>query len=234
MHPDLDEMLFPPFNGFPKEGIDFLRKLKRNNKREWFAKHKDEYEELVKFPMQCLVSSLQPLYAEFAPEFDVSPKKSIFRIYRDTRFSKDKTPYKTHIAAHFELRKKPHLFDGAGFYFQIAPDDVFFGGGIYMPSNDQLKKLRRAVAERSKEFLEIINTPSFKKSFRKVQGETLSRPPKGFSPDDPMIEYLKLKQFFTGAQWTEAMCYKKNFHSKIAAASKELIPFINFLNQAMS
>lgn len=234
MQPEFDELIFPPFEGFPKEGIAFLKKLKRNNNREWFAAHKEEFEDTVKFPMQCLIASLEPLFAGFAPEFDVNPKKSLFRIYRDTRFSRDKTPYKTHIAAHFELRRKPRIMDGAGFYLHIEPGEVFLGGGIYMPDNDQLKKIRRAVSEYPSEFLAVIASPKFKKHFGTIQGSKLSRPPKGFSADDPMIEYLKLKQFFAGVEWKEETCYKKDFAGRVAAVSKEITPFINFLNEAMT
>ena len=125
MKMDLDEEVFPPFEGFPKEGITFFKKLKRNNNREWFAAHKEEFETLVKFPMQCLIAELRPHFADFASQFDVSPKRSIFRIYRDTRFSKDKTPYKLHVAAHFVLKGKPKGFEGSGYYLHIAPEEVF-------------------------------------------------------------------------------------------------------------
>lgn len=233
LHHDLEEMLFPPFEGFPKSGLDFLRKLKKHNNRDWFNAHKSEYEELVKFPMQSYISSLKPVFAGFAPEFDINPKKSIFRIYRDTRFSTDKTPYKTHSAAHFELKKKPKLFEGAGYYVHIAPDEVFIGGGIYMPDNDQLKKIRKAVDERSGEFRSIINGKKFKKVFGELQGEKLSRPPKGFDPEHPMIEYLKFKQFFIGLEWKESSCYKRDFLKKSADVFALATPLIRFLNKAM-
>jgi uncharacterized protein (TIGR02453 family) len=231
---ELDEHLFPPFEGFPKEGIDFLRKLKKNNNREWFTKHKQEYEEDVKFPMQCLIESLKPHFADFAPLFDVNPKRAMFRIYRDTRFSKDKTPYKTHVSAHFELKTKPKLFDGAGYYVHIAPGEVFLGGGIYMPANDQLKKIRKAIADHSKEFLSIVNNSQFKKLFGTMQGNRLTRIPQGFTPDHPLAEYLKLKQFFVGVEWKEELCYKKNFIKKSTEAFKASTPLIDFLNEAMN
>lgn len=233
MKPDFDEHIFPPFDGFPKEGIAFLKKLKKNNNREWFAEHKSDFEEFVKFPMQCYIASLQPHFAGFALKFDVHPKRSMFRIYRDTRFSKDKTPYKTHVAAHFVLRGKPKGFEGSGYYLHIAPGEVFLGGGIYMPDNDQLKKIRKALAEHSKEFLAIVNKPSFKKMFGAINGQKLSRPPKGFEPNHPMIEWLKMKQFFTGIDMNEEVCYKKDFAVKIANYCKELAPLVNFLNKAM-
>ncbi len=230
---ELDEQQFPPFEGFPKESVGFLKKLKKNNNREWFHSHKDEYEESIKFPMQCFIASMQPYFADFAPQFDVSPKRSMFRIYRDTRFSKDKTPYKTHMAAHFVLRGKPKGFEGSGYYLHIAPGEVFIGGGIYMPDNDQLKKIRRAIAENSKEFLSIVNKPSFKKVFPAINGAKLSRPPQGFPPDHPMVEWLKMKQFFTGLDLPEDICYKKDFSKVIAKHCKELAPLVDFMNKAM-
>jgi uncharacterized protein (TIGR02453 family) len=104
--PNLELDFYPPFEGFPREGVAFLRRLKRNNRREWFQSRREEYEEFVRLPMQALIASLQPHFRAFAPEFDVNPKHSMFRIYRDVRFSKDKAPYKTHVAAHFVLRGK--------------------------------------------------------------------------------------------------------------------------------
>lgn len=233
MQPDFDEHLFPPFDGFPKESILFLKKLKKNNNRDWFNAHKDEYEQFVKLPMQSFIASLQPHFADFAPQFDVHPKRSMFRIYRDTRFSKDKTPYKTHMAAHFVLRGKPKGFEGSGYYLHIEPGEVFVGGGIYLPDNDQLKKIRKALVDHSKEFLSIINKPSFKKIFPPLSGEKLSRPPKGFDPAHPMIEWLKMKQFFTGIELKEDLCYKKDFPVKIAGYCKEMAPLVNFMNKAM-
>ncbi|MDD8019259.1 MAG: DUF2461 domain-containing protein [Bacteroidota bacterium] len=233
VHPDFDEQLFPPFEGFPKEGIDFLKKLKRHNNREWFNAHKSGYEDFVKFPMQSLIASLQPHFAGFAPNFELNPKRSMFRIYRDTRFSKDKTPYKTHIAAHFELRNKPKLFDGAGYYLHIAPGEVYIGGGIYMPSSDQVKIIRKYIVEHEKEFSAVIAAPVFKKMFGALSGSKLTRPPKGFPADHPLMESIKLKQFFAGVELKETLCYKKNFISTVSATCKALTPLIDFLNNAL-
>lgn len=231
---ELDDHLFPPFEGFPKDGIDFLKKLKKNNNRDWFALHKQEFEESVKLPMQCYIESLKPHFADFAPGIDAHPKRSLFRIYRDTRFSKDKTPYKTHMAAHFVPRGDAKGFLGSGYYVHIEPGEVFLGGGIYMPDNDQLKKIRKGIAEHSKEFIAIINNAPFKKSFGAISGEKLQRIPHGYPPDHPMAEYLKLKQFFVGVEWKEDVCYKKDFVKKSAAVFKLATPLIDFLNETMS
>jgi uncharacterized protein (TIGR02453 family) len=228
-----DLEIFPPFGGFPREGIDFMKRLKRNNNRPWFEKHKDEYETFVKLPMQSLIAALQPHFERFAPEFDIHPKKSLFRIYRDVRFSKDKTPYKTHVAAHFVLRGKPKGVEGSGFYLHIEPDEVFLGGGIYMPDGDQLKKIRRAIVGQPERFLSIMGQKDFKKAFGKLQGEKLQRAPQGYEPDHPMAEWLKYKQFFVWVEWPESKCRREKFIADVARVFESATPMVRFLNEAM-
>ncbi len=232
--PTLDLAMYPPFEGFPKEGLQFLKRLKRNNNRTWFEAHKHEYEEHLKLPMQSFIFSLQPHFQAFAPEFDLNPKRSIFRIYRDIRFSTDKTPYKTHIAAHFVLRGREKGFVGSGYYFHVEPGEVFMGGGIYMPDSDQLKGIRKAIAEHSDEFLSILNNRQFKKQFGKLEGEKLQRIPKGYEDTHPMAEWLKLKQFFVGKSFAESTCHKASLVDTVAAVCKDAIPLVNFLNRAVA
>lgn len=227
----MDFRLFPPFDGFPLEGIKFLAQLKKNNNREWFAKHKHEYEEFVKLPMQSIIASLQAPLSKIVPELDVNPTRSIFRIYRDTRFSKNKTPYKTHVAAVFH--PKGHWEEGAGYYLHIEPSEIYLGGGIYMPNGPQLKKIRTAIAAHPKEFRSIVEHKKFKKRFGNLEGAKLQRNPKGFSIDDPMIEWLKFKQFFTGVSWKEKECYSVKFIDKAVVVYAELLPLIRFLNGAL-
>ena len=231
--PPIDFEVFPPFQGFPKTCIEFLRRLKRNNNRPWFEKHKEEYETSVKLPMQSLIASLQPYFDSFGPEFEVNPKRSLFRIYRDVRFSKDKTPYKTHVAAHFVLRGKPKGLEGSGYYLHIEPGEVFIGGGIYMPDNDQLKKIRSAIALKYKEFTGIVKAKAFVKRFGTLEGGKLQRVPQGFAPDHPMAEWLKLKQFFVGVEWREDKCLKAAFVKDVARVFEEATPLVDFLNNAM-
>ena len=229
----IDDDIFPPFTGFPEEMIPFFKKLKRNNNREWFAAHKDEFEENVKFPMQCFIASLAPLFGEFAPEVDIDPKRSIFRIYRDTRFSKDKTPYKTHAAAHFVLRGMPKGLVGSGYYFHIEPGEVFLGAGIYIPDGVQIKKIRAAIAARSEEFLSIVKDKKFVKRFGALDGNRLQRVPTGYAPDHPMAEYLKLKQFFVGVTLTDDVILKPKFLNEAAKIYAEATPFVRFFNEAL-
>lgn len=117
----LEDLLFPPFEGFPQEGLDFLKKLKKNNNRPWFQKHKQVYDESVKFPMQCLIASLSERMAEVASEIEFNPRKSVFRIYRDVRFSKNKAPYKTSIAASFNWRGLKGPVEAPGLYLHVEP-----------------------------------------------------------------------------------------------------------------
>src|ERR1051326_6139301 len=124
------------FSAFPKEGLQFLRSLKRNNNREWFPEHKGIYEQYVRLPMTDLIAALAEDFPKFAPEMVASTKVSAYRIYRDTRFSKNKAPYKTHVAAVFP-RADLDKHEGAGFYLHIAPSEVLVGGGLYMPVPDE-------------------------------------------------------------------------------------------------
>jgi uncharacterized protein (TIGR02453 family) len=227
----LDEEVYPPFQGFPKEGITFLKQLKKNNSREWFKNHKSEYEDFVKLPMQSLIASLRPKVARVAPEIDMHPKKSLFRIYRDTRFSKNKQPYKTHVAAVFHQRG--NWQDSAGYYVHIEPGGIYVGGGIYMPDSDQLKRIRRAIADNPKEFLSIVGSNLFSKKFGSLEGDKLHRVPLGFPKDHMMAEWLKYKSFYTGVEWDEKECYTVKFVDKVVGVYKDLLPLIRFLNSAL-
>ena len=132
--PSLDDVLYPPFTGFPPSGLDFLRRLKKNNNRPWFQARKPFYEENLRLPMQCLIAGLAVRLHDETPEVEFNPKRNIFRIYRDTRFSKNKTPYKTNIAAWFGLRGRKADTEGPGLYVGVGTDEVFAGGGHHVKS----------------------------------------------------------------------------------------------------
>jgi uncharacterized protein (TIGR02453 family) len=231
--PLMDFDLYPSFEGFPKECISFLKQLKRNNNRDWFEKHKEEFEQNAKTPMLSFIAALQPSFARFAPEFDLNPKRSIFRIYRDIRFSLDKTPYKTHIAAHFVLRGMPKGFIGSGYYIQIEPGEFFVGGGIYLPNSDQLKKIRKAIAAHGEEFISIVENNKFKKMFSPFEWSKLQRVPKGYDENHPMADWLKFKQFFVGVSLPESTCYSESLVDKVAAFCEEAAPLVRFLNKSL-
>lgn len=231
MTPSLDEHFFPVFEGFPKEGMLFLKRLKKNNNRDWFHEHKHEYEDFVKFPMQCLIATLGEQMAHEAPEIEFNPKRSIFRIHRDVRFSKDKAPYKTNIAASFEFRKiAKSPVETPGLYVGIEPGNMFIGGGLYMPSGDQIKAIRKSIVEHPEPFLEVVESKRFRKEFGGLQGEKLQKSPLGYPKDHPMIEHLKHKQFFVGKDYDdEAMCLKPGFVKVVAKVLTETMPLVRWL-----
>lgn len=232
--PALELDFYPPFEGFPRKGIAFLTQLKKNNRKDWFERRREEFETYVKLPMQSLIVALQPHFNEFAPDYEVNPRKSIFRIYRDVRFSKDKRPYKTHVAAHFVLRGKAKGTEGSGYYLHIEPGEVFMGAGIYMPDGDQLKKIRKHLTNKGEEFANIVENRTIKKIFGELEGEKLQRVPRGFEPTDPMAEWLRLKQFFLGKSFGETICHQPSFVNEIVKSFKGATPLVKFLNDALS
>jgi len=163
------------FPGFPPEGLQFFRSLARNNRREWFQPRKHIYDDRVKAPMTELVTALAAEMMRFAPDYVPEPAKAIYRIYRDTRFSKDKTPYKTHIAAIFP-RRGLEKHAGAGLYFSVSPKEIEIAGGVYMPGPDQLLAIRMYLAERHQEFSRIVNARRLRTLMGELQGEKLSKP----------------------------------------------------------
>ena len=144
------------FPGFSAEAITFLRNLQRNNRREWFQPRKERYEELIKIPMMELVGCLNDELARFAPNYVTPPQKAMYRIYRDTRFSKDKTPYKTHISGIFP-RVTAAKREGAVFYFHFTAKELLAFGGAYSPERDELMAYRSLIQERHRELERIVN-----------------------------------------------------------------------------
>src|SRR5437867_5040670 len=215
------------FPGFPNQGIQFLRSLKRNNNREWFQKNRDVYETCVKQPVHDLILALAQEFSRFAPEMAASPKISAYRLHRDTRFSKDKSPYKTHLAAVFP-HKELDKHGGAGFYVHVSPGDVFVGGGLYMPAPEDLNAVREHIAANTKEFREIVEARSFRRIFGELSGEQLQRVPRGFRADHPAAPYLKFKQFLAGRSADPALATKPAFFEFVVESLEAMTPFIRF------
>ena len=213
---------------FPPEGLTFLRKLKRNNNRDWFQAHKDDYQQWVKSPMEELIVSIGEGLRRLAPEIVADPKLSLYRIYRDTRFSRDKTPYKTQAAAVFPVRGLPKNF-GPGLYFHISPDEVLIGGGIYMPPPDLLRAVREEIASRPKKFLAIVEGRSFRRAFGELEGEQLKSMPKGFASDHPAARYLRYKQFLFGEEHPVALATSPRLLPAILKCFEQGMPLIRFL-----
>ncbi len=190
------EDTFPPFNGFPKDTLRFLRELKKNNTREWFAQNKERYEKNVKEPMHTLLAGIATRMRVFDPEIVLEPKKAMYRIHRDVRFSDDKSPYKLWVAAAFTYRGFDRKNDAA-FYFHISPEEFGIGGGLYAPQGDRLKNIRKAIDADADPLRAILNGKSFKRYFGGLVGEELARVPQGYDKEHPAIDLLKKKQFLS-------------------------------------
>ena len=216
------------FAGFPKEGLAFLRQLKRNNNREWFQANKQSFEQFVKAPMEELVLAIGDRLRKAAPEIVADPKVSIYRIYRDTRFSKDKSPYKTHVAAVFPTRGLSK-HSGPGFYFHISPDELLMGGGIYMPEPEVLRAVRESIAAHPKKFLAIVEGASFRKAFGELEGEQLKSAPKGFSADHSASKYLRYKQFLFGETYPPEVALTPRLLPALLKCFEGGLPLMRFL-----
>jgi uncharacterized protein (TIGR02453 family) len=218
------------FSAFPKEGLQFLRLLKRNNNREWFQQHKGIYESHIKTPIYNLIDALGHDFQKFAPEFVASPKMSAYRIHRDTRFAKDKSPYKTHVAAVF-----PHgglgKHEGAALYLHISPSELFVGGGLYMPFPEDLQALRNYIAENPKSLERVVRAPAFRRMFGSLHGERLTRVPRGFPADHPAAEYLKYKQFLVSRDLDADIVTSPRFYNTVVETFRAMLPFVRFLNE---
>src|SRR5216684_7637331 len=182
------------FAGFPPEAIQFFKGLERNNRREWFQPRKQIYDEQVKAPMADLIRTLTAEMMRFAPDYVTEPEKAIYRIYRDTRFSKDKTPYKTHVAAIFP-RRGTEKHGGAGLYFSVAAHEIEVAGGVYMPGPDALLSIRSHLAEHHEDFIRIVKSRKLRALMGELHGEQLTRVPRGFACEHPAADLLRYKQW---------------------------------------
>src|SRR5213594_4237128 len=217
------------FSAFPKEGLQFLRSLKRNNNRDWFQSHKGIYEAHVKKPIEDLVAAIAVEFEQFAPEMVASPKVSVYRIYRDTRFSKDKSPYKTHAAAVFP-RSGLGKHEGAAFYLHISPTELLIGGGLYMPLPEDLNAVRNHIADHPDRFFAILEHDRFRKIFGSLEGERLQRVPQGFTVDHMAADYLKYKQFLAARNFPARVATTPRFYKLVVETFQAMLPFVRFLN----
>lgn len=220
----------PHLSNFPETGLRFLKRLKRNNNRDWFLTHKQEYEECVRKPMEDLIEALAVEFQRFAPEMQASPRVSLYRIYRDTRFSKDKTPYKTHVAAVFPA-KGLAKHEGAGFYFHISTDELLIGGGMYSPIPEDLQAVRDAIAADFPRFRAIVSGRRFRKLFGDLSGEQLTRVPRGFPAGHPAAKYLKYRQYLAAQVHPPAVAVSPGFGKALVETFEALRPLITFLNE---
>lgn len=221
------------FPGFSPQALIFLRKLKRNNRREWFQPRKAEYEKLIKLPMMELIDCLNHEFERFAPNYVTPPQKATYRIYRDTRFSKDKSPYKTHISAIFP-RATALKREGAVFYFHFTEKELLIFGGVYMPERDELLAYRTLLQERYQELQEILRDSKLRRAFGGLQGEQLSRMPKGFPVDHPAESLLRHKQWYLENTIDARTITSARLLPELVKHFAMMAPMIEFLNQAIA
>ena len=230
-------MIFP---GFHERALTFLRGLKRNNRREWFQERRAEYEEHVLEPMKLLVEELDVRFARFAPEIIGDSKRSIFRIYRDVRFSKDKSPYKTHSAAWFPHRSASHGVGsethggGAGYYFHLEPGASIVAGGIWMPPRPTLNRLRESIAAKPRDFAKTLQGRAFLKRFEALTEENmLKRLPRGFDAGHPAEPWLRFVSFTVSAPLTDREVLDRKLGDRVEKDIRLILPLVRWLNGAL-
>jgi uncharacterized protein (TIGR02453 family) len=210
--------------------FQFLRELKKNNNREWFEANKSRYEDELKTPSLRLIQDFAPELTNLSPHFLATPR-SLFRIYRDTRFSKDKTPYKTAAGIHFrhDRAKDAHA---PGFYFHIAPGEVFLGIGIWHPPTPALRSIREHIVEESAAWKRVSRAKKFAETFE-LAGDSLVRAPKGIDPDHPLIDDLRRKDFIGVRTVSEAFATDPKLPKALAESFRAGLPFMRFLCDAL-
>jgi uncharacterized protein (TIGR02453 family) len=216
----------------PRRSLAFLRALKRNNRRDWFQPRKDQFDADVREPMLAIVERLADDLRSIAPEIVVDPKTAMYRIYRDTRFSENKTPYKTHVAAVFPWRGLAK-HEGAGLYFHVSPDEVWMGGGMYSPQTAQLQAVREHIAGNVRRMRAIVESPGFRRQVGELEGERLQRVPHGFPKDHAAAEYLKYRQFLAGRELPPAFACNPKFYSTLITVFRQVAPLARFLNEPL-
>jgi uncharacterized protein (TIGR02453 family) len=214
---------------FRPEALKFLRDLARHNDREWFQPRKSIFDAELKEPMLAVVRKVTEAMLEFAPQHVRPAEKSLFRIYRDTRFASDKRPYKTHVAAwwsHQGLEKT----SGAGYYFHVSAKEVVIAAGAYMPEKDQLAAIRNWLLENHESFRKLLQKPTVRKHFREFDGNALTRPPKGFPAEHPGMDLIKCRQWGISATLPAETALDKNLAATLNRYFKLAGPIVNALN----
>ena len=214
--------------------VQFLRNLKKNNKKEWFDANRTKYESAKKNVEDLSVEIIKRLSHTDDSIAHLQPKDCMFRINRDVRFSKDKSPYKTNMGVYFSKGGKKGI--NAGYYFHLEPGSSFVAGGLWMPMPPELKKVRQEIDYSWAEFSKITGSKKFKSVFGDLDMSNefaLSRPPKGYEADNPAISYLKLKSFIATTKIKDADLTSKDLVKKVTVHFESLKPLIDFLNRAI-
>jgi uncharacterized protein (TIGR02453 family) len=231
----------PPFSGFRKEAIQFLVDLAENNDRAWFQPRKGEYERLLKEPLEALILALADRFEARGIPLRADPAKSPFRIYRDVRFSKDKSPYKTNLGASFpwtgdggaEPAGRSHTANvhSGGGYFHLSPGEIYVGGGIWHPEKPWIDAFRQRVAADPTEVRELVEDPAFKKTFGSLStdGHALQRIPSGYPADHPAADLLRLKDVIFGRRLSDADATSPGLPDVIAETFTTAMPVMRYL-----
>ena len=225
---------------FAPAALRFFADLKRHNTKPWFDAHKDRYLSEVVAPMRELIEELDVRFARSAPEITGDPRRSMFRIYRDVRFSKDKTPYKTHAACWFwhqdadaKVGERAE-FGSAGFYFHLEPGHSQIGAGMWMPPRPALNRIREAIAAKPAAFERLVCEPRFVRRFGGLDAEAvLARVPRGFAPDHPAALWLRHQSFTAGRILSDRDVTSRQLASRLDAEFSRLLPLVRWLNSAI-
>jgi uncharacterized protein (TIGR02453 family) len=217
-------------NAIPSSVFTFLNDIRENNNREWFTENKTTYQkqhEAVVAFADALINRMQAVDNIETP----SGKKAIFRIYKDVRFSKDKSPYKTHIGGH--LSRATKLLRG-GYYFHIEPGNCFIGGGFWNPSPDDLKHIREQIAADPQALRDIIESSEFKKHFGTLEGEQLKTAPKGYDKNHPAIDLLNYKQFLISKKFDDALVTSEAYLDEVFTSFQAMRPFFDYMSEILT
>lgn len=220
------------FPGFPPETASFLQGIEENNNREWFEANKTLYLDSVKKPMENLIEALGREMVDYAPDYITEPKKAVFRIYRDVRFAKDKKPYKTNIAAGMS-RRNLNKNDSASFYLHLERQQLMIAAGIYMPAADTLKLLRQSIAKNHDELRKILADKKLIRWMGGLQGQPLTRAPKGYLPGDPAEDLLRHKMYVVWVELDPALAYGPKLVKEVSERLRAATPLVEFLNRPL-
>lgn len=228
------------FTGFRPAALTFLRGLRRNNTREWFAQHREAYESEIRGPLAALVEEVDVRLASFAPEIVGDPKRSLFRIHRDVRFSNDKSPYKTNAACWFYhgaagrgvgSATTPH--GGAGFYFHFEPGHYLVGGGIWMPPRPTLARIREQIDEDPASLRGVLRSPYVRRFGGLAEDAMLKRLPRGYAADHPAADLLRHQSYTMGRELSERELLSPRLPDVLARDYTRLLPLVRWLNGAL-
>jgi uncharacterized protein (TIGR02453 family) len=227
------------FHGFPAAAQRFFRDLGRNNNKAWFEQHREVYETAVRVPLKALVEAIDVRLATLAPEITGDPKRSLFRINRDIRFSKDKSPYKTNAGCWFYHRDAGRgvgqdAEGGAGFYFHLDGKESFIAGGIWMPARPALNKIRDAIAESGEGLRAILAQPALRRRFGGLEEESrLTRVPRGYPPEHPAADLLRHQSFTVGRGVATGDLKTAKLVDRLARDIAVMVPLVRWLNGAV-